>query len=211
MIYVSDEVAAKDGVYSVEYERLITERYGFPAPYTKQDDGGFRLEGGRMIAGSRKVNIHALIRYNDAIVVETMHTDQSRLVVDDFLAWAKQTFGFRDPRTKPLYMFESHVVVDFEAPVRSALSVFEVMSKNLQVEMRKVSDRDLEYDFSGIALASDPTVLPTQMSYFKTEFSINRRHGRPYAENRFFCIAPLPTDTHIALLDKFDKELLALR
>lgn len=204
----SDEAGPKDGVYGPEFERLIAERYAFPNQPERPEGGSLRFDGGRMVAGTRKVNVPALILYSDAVVIETLHTDQSQLVLQDLMTWMGQAFGFREPRTKPLLLFESNVVVDFENPTHKIISTFEETSRSLSAAMKATYDRDLRFDFSGVSIASDPTALPaTIASYFKTDFTINRRLNRPFAENRFFCVAPLPTDVHLSLLDDFDKAL----
>jgi hypothetical protein len=38
-------------------------------------------------------------------------------------------------------------------------------------------------------------------------FSIQRRENTPFSEGKFFSAAPLPTETHIRLLEDFEKSL----
>lgn len=207
-LFTADEANPKGGLYLAEFERLLIERYAFPSPPLRPEGGSVRFESGRMIAGDRKVNISALALYNDAVVIETTHTEQSMLVLENFNTWIKQTFGFRELKTKPMLLFESNIVVDFESPTHKTVSIFRELSNGLSAAMKKIYDHEFECDFSGLALASDPTKLPASIAPFlKTEFTINRRLNRPYTDNRYFCIAPMPTETHITLLEAFDKTL----
>jgi hypothetical protein len=64
----------------------------------------------------------------------------------------------------------------------------------------------------GENLTYEPTVISIDYDALTGKhplgpFSIQRRENTPFSEGKYFSSAPLPTDIHIKLLEKFEKSL----
>lgn len=204
-LFAADEVGPIAGLYLPELFQFVSGRYGFikHSDVTEASKTGAKFEQGQLKAGEKNINIKELSIHNDGIIVDTFNTDDSSTVVDDLFNSGKQTFRFRDPETKLPRRYVSHVVVDFNRPIDNALKGFEAIRRNLSSAYKNAYGADVIYDMSRIALAVDPQNVPQQTA---TEFIIERRVNVPHSKNRFYCVAPLPTQTHLALLETIERE-----
>ena len=62
---------------------------------------------------------------------------------------------------------------------------------------------NLKYDVAVLSVDYDQLTRKHALG----KFSIQRRDNTPFSENKYFSDAPLPTDTHIHLLEQFEKDL----
>jgi hypothetical protein len=62
----------------------------------------------------------------------------------------------------------------------------------------------LDFQMQRVAFNVDPLTRP---QFAQTDFTIDRRGGAPYSLNRFFCSAPLKTESHIAILEAIERTL----
>lgn len=206
-LFVPDEIAPFGGIYLPELFELISKRFGF----VKQSDIadalkiGAKFEIGQLKVGEKKINIKELAIHQDGIVVDTRNTDDSSIVVDEMFRWGKQTLGLRDLETKRPRRYLSFVVVDFDKPIDNALKGFEAIRRNLSNAYKSTYETDVSYDLYRVSLAVDSQSLPPQTA---TEFTIERRINVPHSKNRFFCTAPLPTKSHLVLLEEIEREFV---
>jgi len=204
-LFVADEVGPLAGLYVPELFQFVLARYGFVkhSDITEVLKTGAKFEQGQLKVGEKKINIKELSIHNDGIIVDTFNTDDSSIVVDDLFNSGKKIFGFRDPETKLPRRFVSHVVVDFNKPIDNALKGFEAIRRSLSSAYKNAYGTDVNYDLFRVSLAVDPQNVPPQTA---TEFIIERRINVPFSKNRFYCVAPLPTQTHLSLLETIERE-----
>lgn len=204
-LYSVDEIGPIGGFHIEDLVAAVSERYGFVRrPDMKEAiQTGPKFGFGKLEAKGRQINIKELGFYTDGIIVDTPNTDDSSLVVDDVFEWLKNTFRFRDPETKIVRRYISHVVVDFDQPIDSALKGFETIRRVLSDAYKVAYGTAVTYDLFRIALTVDPQTLPQSAV---TEFVIERRVNVPYSKNRFFSIAPLSTHAHLAFLEAIERE-----
>ena len=204
-LFVADEVGPLVGLYVPELFQFVLERYGFikHSDITEVLKTGAKFEQGLLKVGEKKINIKELNIHNDGIIVDTFNTDDSSIVIDDLFNSGKKNFGFRDTETKIPRRYVSHVVVDFNKPIDKALKGFEAIRHNLNSAYKNAYGTDVIYDLFRFSLAVDPQNVPPQTG---TEFIIERRINVPFSKNRFYCVAHLPTQTHLALLEVMERE-----
>lgn len=204
--FVPDEISPPAGLYLPELIRLVSDRYGFASQpsvesATKQ---GAKFGQGRLIAGSKKINITELGIYNDAAHADTKNTTDSDFVLEDIINWARQTFTFREPLTVISRKYESAIVVEFEKKIGGALRAFENIGRSVAGALREAYGVNANIDIARIAFASDIT---PSYELHRSDFLLERRIGRPYSENRFYSVAPVRTEVHLNLLETFEREL----
>jgi hypothetical protein len=207
--FLAEEVRPLAGLYLPEFIRLVTERYGFgiqPTVESAQKSGAI-FEQGRLVSGSKRINIKGLSVFSDGIWASTHNTSDSEYVVDDALHWAKMTFGMRDPQHIVPRMYDSHIVVEFDQSIDRAVAVFEQMKALYQTALMQTYGRDFSVQVSRLGIGFDPLSSPLAPQVVRTDFGIERRENRPFSDNRFYCVAPLRNEVHLELLRTF--ELLA--
>jgi hypothetical protein len=210
--FVQEEVRPLSGGYFTEGMRLITERYGFttsPNP-SEPMTGGAKFTNGRLIAGSRRINISELIVFSNALQATTVtNTSDADYIIEDIFAWAVSALGFREPQTHFPRLYESALIFEFEKPMEHFIRPFENIRLALERNLATLYGLNTSVAFSSFGMGVDPLqvagqLLPPLPLAFKNEFGLVRRTNVPYSSDRFFSLAPLPTDTHQTLLQEFE-------
>ena len=211
-LFVPEEVRPLSGLYLPDLIQKISERYAFaigPQNYNSAIKEGVKYKEGRFVAQGRLISIKDLGFFNDGVLVSVAsNTDDSELVLTDLVAWAIQNFGIREPETKLPRKFFSSVVVQFDIELGRTLTFFDEIRQDFSSSIKNAYGIEPEVNASRIGLSADPTRLPPQTTF---EFTIERRVGRPFEENRYFSAAPLPTASHVDLLVGFERRLLRKR
>jgi hypothetical protein len=206
-LFVAEEVRPPSGIYFPDLVRKISERYAFaigPTSIESVMKEGAKYKEGRFVTEGRTIALKDLGFFVDGALAVAWNTDDSELVLDDLIAWAIQSFGIREPRTKLPRKFVSSVIVEFDADLSRALRGFDELREGFAAEVKEKYGIDPKIEASRIFLSADPTQLPPQTTF---EFSIDRRVGRPFSENRYFSSATLPTGAHLNLLRAFERRL----
>ncbi len=211
--FVSEEIRPVGGLDLAAIIKLAMERYGFAVPPNPEEisQKGAIFQRGRRIIDNKTIIVPTLIVYNDGMSISAFDTDTAELLLDDAFRWAVENLGMRNPITPAVTTYESHIVVEFESQIDHILLIFDDLSSAFRDALRSTYSRDVTVGLSRIALSGDPPSLPPQllMPPYKADFGIERRLGRPFAENRYYSIAPLRSSDHQELLMTF--ESLALR
>ncbi len=208
-LVVADEVRAKSGLSLPEVARLLTERYGFAVPPDMADaqKSGLKFKEGRIISGNRMINIKELGIFNDGIIADTYDTTDSDFVIDDAVAWGRQTLGMREPVTTIGRKYVSNIVAELNRGIGD-LRLIKRIGDATSAMLREVYDVDIPISLSGSGWASD--AQPSPNTVLGSEFSFYRRVGRPFDESRFFFVAPVPTQMHINWIEMLERELLSV-
>jgi hypothetical protein len=210
-LFVVEEVRPPSGLYLPDLIRKISERYAFaigPSNYETVMKEGAKYKDGRFVTEGRTIAIKDLGFFVDGILAVAWNTDDAEAILNDLIVWVVQNFGIREPRTKLPRKYVSSVVIEFDAELGGALTAFEELQEGFASAIKERYGMEPEINASRIALSADPTKLPPQTTF---EFTIERRAGRPFSENRYFSSATLPTASHLDLLGAFERRLLAKR
>lgn len=202
---IPDEVKPLNGWNIPELLRTITERYEFAKSPSVQETQatGAKFQNGRLVA--KNINIAELNVFNNGIGAKTTDTNDSEVVIKDLYRFLKKRFDFREPSTKPVRVFQSELIVEFKNNPDHTLKAFGPLISLLQREAEAISGIKKQIQLNRIDFASDAIVPGPNVV-----FLIERRAGVPYASNRYFCRAYMPTDAHIRALELLDK-LLAVK
>jgi hypothetical protein len=207
-LFVAEEVRPLSGLYLPDLIRKISERYGFaivPPNYETVMKEGAKYKEGRFLTEGRTIAIKEMGFFVDGVLAVTWNTDDAEVVLNDLIVWAAQDFGFREPRTKLPRRFVSSVVVEFDVELSRAITAFDELQEGFASAIKENYRMDPEINASKISLSADPTKLRPQSTF---EFTIERRTGRPFSENRYFSSATLPTPSHLDMLGAFERRLL---
>jgi hypothetical protein len=207
--FVMEEIRPASGLYLPDLVRGIAERYAFsvvPTNYEILMKEGAKYKGGRLVTEGRTIEIKDLGFFNDGALAIAWNTQDSELVLNDVIMWATQNFSFREPLTKLPRRFTSSVVVEFGAELDRAMAAFDELKEDFSSATGINYGLNVDIETSRVALSADPSKLPPLTT---VEFTIERRAGQPFSENRYFSVATLPTTSHLSLLEAFERRLLA--
>ncbi len=205
-ILVPDEVRPIGGYYIPDVMRSISDRYGFsqtPSIENMKTTGGV-FKDGRLISGVKKINIGEIGIFNDGIYATAEDTTTADFIIDDLITWSEQAVGLRPSITKIPRKYDNAVVVEFEADIENRLDIFNELIGLYNEMLANLYNEAISVSFCRIDFAFDPLEVKLSVN---TRFTIERRLGSPFSSNRYHCIAPLKTEMHIELLEKFEKAL----
>lgn len=201
-----DEVLPIEGFHIPEAMRLVCERYGFsqvPDPEDVQTKGAV-FKNGRLVSGTNKINVIEMGFFNDGVFATAQDTTKADFIVDDLITWAEQVLGLRSPITEIPKKYDNAVVVEFETDIGKHFSVLDGLIHSYSEALSSLYDQPISTSFSRVDFGFDPTEVNLAVG---TRFTIERRLGSPFSSNRYHCVAPLKTETHIELLEKFESSL----
>jgi hypothetical protein len=178
----------------------------FPQAAEEFDENkGVTFAGG--LDNDSNTPIEQFIIYVHGIVLETRNsTDASKAILESMFQWAANELGvaYRGPQTIRFWQYYSQL--SFNSKIQLAAAVHPALQNLMQGIAESVeadSGERLIYEPVNVALNHD--VMLRKHPY--GGFSLQRRENLPFIEGKYFSDAPLPTDTHIQLLKRFETEM----
>jgi len=209
LIFIPDEVRPLRGFHLPALLREAGARYGAaksPSTEDARSPAGARFENGLYISNDREVPIGFFSLHNDAIVVATTDTSDSDLVINDIFNWMKDRFGFREPSTAPMRVYQSDLIVRFDNDPAEPFTALTNFIDFLNASMIPENARSKKpIQFNAIAFGGDPTAPG-----LTPEFTVARRVGVPWHLGLYFSKAHMTTPNHIRALGLLD-EFLGMR
>jgi hypothetical protein len=201
--FVGDEVRPASGFYLPDLLRGLAERYGFMTipnwvDVTKE---GAKYSQGRLLTGGEIIEIKSLQFYPDGIIVTAWNTEDADKTLDDVIAWVTDTFRFKEPITPRPRRYTSTVIIEFDHTVDTLLDKFHEFRQTLATAYAETYG-NVVLETSRLAFSTDPSRMPPLT---KAEFTIERRADIPYSQNRYFSAATTRTQTHLQLLQDFER------
>jgi hypothetical protein len=143
--------------------------------------------------------------YNDGIVGDSLSsTNDSESFLRDMAKWAAQehnlTFDM-DTITRTSYLSQLEVKGDFDLLLENPKLTF-VRSK-LSSQAATLDGNPVKFNLGGLVIAPDDMGKDKALQPFRLE----RKWGRPSAENIYFSQASLQTQEHITLLNEIEAAL----
>jgi hypothetical protein len=205
--FLEEEIRPPSGIYMPDLLRGIAERYGFATLPSLQDalKEGAKFSQGRFFYNDRTIAIKELGVFSDGALIQTWNTEDANIVMDDLISWSQKTLGMRPPLTVRERRFTSSVVVEFDGSSHLSLEIFRELKDALSKAFHDIYGWSLDVKESRLALSCDPTTLPPLTT---AEFTVERRRGIPFSQNRYFSVATLPIQSHLELLESFERCLL---
>lgn len=181
-------------------------RFQFPPsldrPWKEIEGTILEFREGFLETAEALIAISQLDLYSDGLGVQCNNTEDAETVVNDLVSWAQETQGFRPFIRPPLKLFFSQIIVRFEKPIEGLFDKWAQIQRLLSEPIRKHYGIDQPASVNTLSFKCDPmTVLHANLM---SEFGIERRVNEKFAEDRYFCKAPLPTSEHVALLERIE-------
>ncbi|MBI4777193.1 MAG: hypothetical protein HY788_23930 [Deltaproteobacteria bacterium] len=163
-----------------------------PQAGLKFENGEFEIDG-----HDYPIHINSLTLYLDGITVDThSSTNYSDVILDNVLTKSEQLFGgpvYASIIKQKLYVSEVYVSTD------QVLERLNSKLKQISNYLIKYFGKEINFQAGGISFWPDP-----KNKFNPRPFAFERAVEAPFSENRYYSIAPIPTDKHLELLDKLE-------
>jgi hypothetical protein len=183
-------------------ERLAKECRFIKYPQKPEDfsgDKGIIFEAGTF----KGQNIDKIIIFPGGIVLDTREgTDASERTLALLLEWGADEFGLAyRPEMLKRRVYVGSLVVTSEVPLLEVNPVLRHISTVVTQEMEACLGRPLPYEPTALAVGYDKL----NTSFTPTAFTLERREGLPFSDNKYYSNAPLKTQVHLQLLEAIEK------
>ena len=185
----------------------LIERYRFqkfPKSFEELDDTkGIEFHEG--IIGTKVIQKFTI--FNSLLALETRsNTTDSKAIIEDMLDWGKERFGLR-PLAEVIHHwgFVSTVTFTSDFDILATLPLVRLAQKTGEA-LAETWREGIEYKPLFTAAGHDPLTRKNPIA----AFTIQRRAETPFAENKYFSEAPLPTDLHIKFLEEYEADMRQL-
>jgi hypothetical protein len=206
-------VRASHGLgYLPDAVRAVVDRYKFvefptqPHEFLPADPNqptSFRH--GKIEIESRTVVIAQLQVYQMGFVVNTdTNTTDSDWIADDILHWASSHFEITFEPIRPVGHL-SQLEVQFEKRIADFFPALKAVSAGMSKGLDDFWEFHPSYELASLTFSFDPSLHPSLVPAF---FKIEPRVNIAFEENIYFSEAPLSTDNHVTLLERFERVCL---
>ena len=176
-------------VYFPEVAAALVDRYGFMKYPTKPEDfdenKGIEFIGGR----SGKCVIEKLVILNSGIYLDTgIDTAASEALWLELMDWAIEKLGVTfSPDMVQRKAYVSTVTFHTETLMLALHPILQKVAGLATAEVEKHFKRRLEYEPVIASLSADQTAANVATA----SFTVQRREGAPFGENKYFSTAPV--------------------
>lgn len=164
----------------------------------------FTFANGRFLDGDKTFAIGQLVMAPNADIAVTISTEQAERVLEHLMDLLDTNFGYRLRQAKIVKSFLSNIVVTFDRGLEEYIRQFEHMADI--INRFRLPERR-EFAIKRLAFGDSPepvTGVDIMAMIERGDFTIERRAGRPFGENRYFSSAPLRTQDHIRVLEQIE-------
>jgi hypothetical protein len=203
-----EEFAPPAGANSPSILSLIAQRYGFtivPKITTREDlnKNGLVFGMGNFQHGDQQFVVTDFGVYSDGLVAVADKTEWAEAFLEDVTAWVKNDFGFRDVSSGVRKLYSSTIVVDFESSPSTLVKQFKRIADFISDRTVTMTPSRKRMSFGRLDFEIDKEALGNQVAIPK--FTIERRAGIGFSQERYFSAAPMTTTHHLETLEEVER------
>lgn len=203
------EIADLDPKGRAFFPDLITEivqRYKFQGAPKATDEPDTQKGLVFQLGKFKDVVVDSLKIFESFIVAEThSNTTDSQQVIQDMLEWGKHKFELTyTPEMITQWAYVSDLTFFSDVPVLGENNPLARLAQKTTQEISALWKDEIVYEPSTVTVFHDPLKRKTTLA----PFTIQRRAEILFSENKYFSESPLPTDTHIRLLEEYESDVL---
>lgn len=202
----SVELNPRGAAYYPDIIRGLVERYGFqkfPQKFEDFDEQkGVVFESGKY--GDRTIEKVTINSWGLTLDTTSSTRDSEELLVEALIWGAEHLrLHYSDDLIKRK-SYVSHIMFYSDAPLLSVHPILDAVAKSISKEVTDNLKFPYVFHPRGISLGIDPAEqrIPVQ------PFTLERREGIAFSENKYWSAAPVSTDTHLALIEEFEHVML---
>jgi len=184
----------------------LVERYGF-LKYPKAMEDYYNEERTVSFEGGRfgNISILAITIYPNGILVDTRSsTDDCEKVLEDALTWAQSACGLvYSPEMIMRRTYISQLVFRSDTTLNMLNPKLAGFTERVTKAVAKDVEPTAPFETTAIRIYFDPVIAKLPLDSFRVE----RLENAPFSENKYYSMAPLRTQDHLALLEEFEAML----
>jgi hypothetical protein len=181
----------------------LVERYKFSGFPTKLDElTGDRVSFRHGLFSGSAIDVFDI--YRDGIVVGSKSpSDLLDAFVKDICAWMGPAIGLHRIETHPVKRnYESHLIVKSQAPLLKTLEAVAEIGDLVGQALKSANGLEVKFHPMGFGFIPDNTLIPGMKP---ATFRVERKAGMPFETNFYYSSAPLPTQSHLRILERLEK------
>ena len=132
------------------------------------------------------------------VVVQSSDTESAELVLDEVISVLSES-GFRNLATLRR-LYSSNVVVEFDEAIERQVTQISAIQRIVSSALCKQFDLHDSVGLERLSFGFDPAKIPSNKAAFVQGFSLERRVGTDFKNNRYFSTAPIPSPQHVQVL-----------
>jgi hypothetical protein len=193
------------GITLLPMVKALASRYDFhkvPEKPEEFDEGkGITFATGRI----GETAIDQLVIYTYGILLDTRaSTDKSKQILEALLEWGAEEHGLTfKQQMATRWQYSSQLTFYSDVMPLGFPKALMDLSAKISHAVQESMKENLKYEPIIITIDYDPLTRKHPLG----PFTIQRRDNTPFSEGKYFSSAPLTTDTHIKLLESFEKSL----
>lgn len=201
-----EEYSPEKGVDSRELIELVKSTYDFQIFPTLTPGAPMppvlTFGGGRLLASDGSIAISNLFMSQEGDVAICADTDLADLVLNSLIALLDDNLDYRLRESQKAKSYLSNIVVQFDKGLEGYINKLSSIAGIINSKRGKESEFNIKrIGFGPVDMPHTPDPLSTIEA---AEFLIERRAGRPFSENRYFCSAPFSIGDHLAILERIE-------
>ena len=202
----SFDLNTRGKAYYPDIVRGIVEKCGFLKFPQKLEDFD-EAKGVEFLEGKwEDATIEMLKIYRNGLLLDTrVSTAESERILTDALTWAVSAFGLvYSPKMITRRGYLSNLTFYSDVPIlgKDNSPVAKLVQRVSETFSQSTGDKTL---WGTTILTLNSEQLPRKPLH--APFTIQQRAETTFAENKYFSEAPLPTEVHISLLEKFEEDV----
>ena len=155
------------------------------------------------------ISVEKTTLYNNGILLDTRSsTDDSERILGELLEWATGQFKLHyRPEMIRRKAYVSNFTFNSDLPLLCPTTALTRLSRDLAKGVEESRSTQFDFQPTRIDIDFDRSQLQVAMA----PLTIQRRSTAPFSDNKYFSEAPLRTQTHIDLVEKYEQYLRAIQ
>jgi hypothetical protein len=199
------DLVPRGNVFLPDITRALIERCSFQK-FPQSPDQFDEQKGVEFLEGKwRGIVIQKFTIFNSLLTIETRAgTDESKRILEEILEWGAGKFKLNyAPGSIKHFAYVSAVSFHSEAPLLSPTAAISNLAEKTSRAVSEIWGEPIQYYGLNIGVGHDPLAR----KYGMASFYITRRAEAKFSENKYYSEAPLPTDSHIQLLEEYERNV----
>lgn len=207
LLFPPEQIRPTRGIPIKDTIAAVQNRYNFvnvpdlTKPIAEFERNGYQFINGKIILDAKEYVINEFTVYNDGVSISSVDTEYSDWFLEDFVRWAQDKLEYRPFLQEPTKIFRSQVTVSFDKPLSNIIKNFDAFSQALSLAIENVIEKPVSTNLLRIDFGIDDTGVG---GIKPVPFSLERRIGVPSNKEWFISEAPLPSKTHLELLEELE-------
>lgn len=180
----------------------LTEKYGFLVSPGEDDvfdeEKGITFEDGAW----NNIAIDKITIFSDGIVLDTRSsTKDSEAIFNEALEWASASYGLTYvPEMVSRRRYISEIIFRSSVGLNHLNPDIEGFNSKVSTTLNKFTDLDVKFELSSIGFHYDTS----EVKFAVAPLKIERLENSGYSENKYYSVAPLPTEEHLGVVKEFE-------